>query len=63
MERALTFFLAFQSFIPDFCYSNPLYVMILASANGLLTSLMFETAILARQMKIEDALRTAANMR
>ena len=41
---------------------NPLAIMALAMFNGILTSIMLETAILLKQMPFRDALKTAAGM-
>lgn len=51
--------LAFQIYAPD---TNTLLVMSLAIVNGLLTSIALETALLARQMDLRNAFRTAIGM-
>lgn len=51
--------LAFQTWSPD---THPLIVMGLAMLNGLLASIALETALLARQMSLANALKTALGM-
>jgi len=54
--------LAFQAFVPDFGMTNPSFVMIFATCNGLLTSFGLETWILTKQMYLKDAMRIAGEM-
>jgi hypothetical protein len=51
--------LAFQVYAPD---TNPMLVMSLAIVNGLLTSIALETGLLARQMDLSSAFKTAIGM-
>ncbi len=51
--------LFFQINAPE---TNPILVMGLAMANGLITSIILETSILSRQMSFYQALKTALGM-
>lgn len=51
--------LAFQILSPN---SSPMLVMPLAMLNGVITSILLETALLSRQMQLKAAFRTAVGM-
>jgi copper chaperone CopZ len=52
---------AFQFLWPDSGW-NPMWIMVLAMVNGLLTSIGLETVILVKQMDLGDAFRVAVGM-
>ncbi len=52
----------FQHFRPETAAQHPMHVMALATAVGILTSIVLETLILSRTLPWAAALRTAAGM-